>query len=137
MLYLDIVTPRKGAFSDEVESVLVPGSEGELGILPAHAPLVTSLRPGELRYSKDGRETSLAIGTGVVEISGDHVSVLTDMVLADSEIDQSSVEEALERARKAIAEKQGDPDEVAVHEISILKSLAQLQVKRRKHSKEL
>lgn len=132
MLYLEIVTPEKKAFTGEVDIVLVPGSEGELGILPAHSPLVTSLRPGELRYTQSGKDTSLAIGTGVVEISNDRVSVLTDMVVTDSEVDETSVEEALKRAQKALADKQDDPDEVAANEISVLKSLAQLQVVRRK-----
>ncbi len=132
MLYLEIVTPHKKAFAGDVDIVLVPGSEGELGILPAHSPLVTSLRPGELRYTQSGKDTSLAIGTGVVEISNDRVSVLTDMVVTDSEVDETSVEEALKRAQKALAEKQDDPDEVAANEISVLKSLAQLQVVRRK-----
>ncbi len=131
MLYLEIVTPDKKAFSGEVEIVLVPGNEGELGILPAHSPLVTSLRPGELMYRQGDEDTYLAIGTGVVEISNDRVSVLTDMVVPDSEVDQLVVEEALKRARKALAENQEDPEEVAANEISVLKSLAQLQVKRR------
>ena len=133
MLYLDIVTPEKRAFSGEVEMVLVPGSEGELGILPAHSPLVTSLRPGELRYTQGKEETSLAIGTGIVEISHDKVSVLTDMVDAEADIDESAVEKALERAQKALSEKQeDDPEVVAAHEIAILKAQAQLQVKRRR-----
>ena len=91
-MQLDIVTPEKKAFSDEIDSVVVPGIEGELGIRKSHAPLVTTLAPGELRYLKDGEEHSLAIGTGVVEISNDRVSVLTDMALDDSEIDESAVE---------------------------------------------
>ena len=132
MLQLDIVTPEKKAFSGEVDIVLVPGSEGELGILPAHSPLVTSLKPGELRYTQGDKETSLAIGTGVVEVSNDRVSVLTDMVATDEEVDESAVEEAIERARKALSEKQDDPEEVAAHEITILKSQAMLQVKRRR-----
>ena len=131
-LYLDIVTPEKRAFAGEVEMVLVPGCEGELGILPAHSPLVTSLRPGELRYTQGKEETSLAIGTGVVEISHDQVSVLTDMVETGEEIDESVVKEALERAQKALAKEQTDPEETAEHETAILKSLAQLQVKGRK-----
>ena len=60
-MQLDIVTPEKMAFSDEVDSVVVPGSEGEMGILKSHAPLVTTLQPGELRYDKD--EEGTAFGT--------------------------------------------------------------------------
>ncbi|MEQ1840497.1 MAG: ATP synthase F1 subunit epsilon, partial [Verrucomicrobiales bacterium] len=108
---LDIVTPEKKAFSDEIDSVVVPGAEGELGILKAHAPIVTTLKPGELRYLKNGQETSLAIGTGIVEVSNDRVSVLTDMALKADEIDEDAVEKALERAQKAMTEKDTLPED--------------------------
>lgn len=130
-MQLDIVTPEKKAFSDEIHSVVVPGIEGELGILKSHAPLVTTLAPGELRYLKDGEEHSLAIGTGVVEISNDRVSVLTDMALDDSEIDESAVEKALARAQDSMKEI-STPEEVAAVQVSIQKSLAQLHIKRRR-----
>lgn len=130
-MQLDIVTPEKKAFSDEIDSVVVPGIEGELGILKSHAPLVTTLRPGELRYLKGGEEHSLAIGTGVVEISNDRVSVLTDMALDDSEIDESAVEKALARAQDSMKEI-STPEEVAAVQVSIQKSLAQLHIKRRR-----
>ncbi|MDF2376106.1 MAG: ATP synthase F1 subunit epsilon [Verrucomicrobiales bacterium] len=130
-MQLDIVTPEKKAFSDEIDSVVVPGIEGELGILKSHAPLVTTLAPGELRYLKDGEEHSLAIGTGVVEISNDRVSVLTDMALDDSEIDESAVEKALARAQDSMKEI-STPEEVAAVQVSIQKSLAQLHIKRRR-----
>lgn len=128
---LDIVTPEKKAFSDDVESVVVPGDGGEMGILKSHAPLVTTLRPGELRYLKDGEETSLAIGTGIVEISNDRVSVLTDMALEEALIDENAVEEALKRAQKALTEK-STPEDMAAAQIVILKSMAQLNIKRRR-----
>jgi len=129
---LDIVTPEKRAFSDEVDSVVVPGIEGEMGILPAHAPLVTTLHPGELRYMKGGEEESLAIGTGVVEISHDNVSVITDMAVEEAEIDEAAVEEALARAEKALAEEDHGAEEVAAVQAMIQKSLAQLHIKRRR-----
>ena len=128
---LDIVTPEKKAFSEEVDSVIVPGSEGELGILKAHAPLVTPLRPGELRYLKNGEETSLAIGTGLVEVSNDRVSVLTDMALGEESIDEHAVEKALESAQKALTEKT-TPEDIAAANVMIQKSLAQLHIKRRR-----
>ena len=131
---LDIVTPEKKAFSDEVDSVVVPGAEGELGILKSHAPLVTTLRPGELRYMKGGVETSLAIGTGIVEISNDRVSVLTDMALDAADIDVDAVEKALERAQKAMTEKDILPEDHAAAMIMMQKSLAQLHIKRRHRS---
>jgi len=130
---LDIVTPEKKAFSDEIDSVVVPGAEGELGILKAHAPIVTTLKPGELRYLKNGRETSLAIGTGIVEVSNDRVSVLTDMALKADEIDEDAVEKALERAQKAMTEKDTLPEDHVAAMILMQKSLAQLHVKKRRH----
>lgn len=129
---LDIVTPEKLAFSDEIDSVVVPGGEGELGILPSHAPIVSTLAPGELRYMKGGQETSLAIGTGIVEVSHDRVSVLTDMALGAEEVDESTVEKAIEAAKKAMTEKLL-PEETAAAQLALQKSLAQLHVKRRKH----
>ena len=131
---LDIVTPEKKAFSDEIDSVVVPGAEGELGILKSHAPLVTTLRPGELRYMKGGLETSLAIGTGIVEISNDRVSVLTDMALDAADIDVDAVEKALERAQKAMTEKDILPEDHAAAMVMMQKSLAQLHIKRRHRS---
>ncbi|MDF1862629.1 MAG: ATP synthase F1 subunit epsilon [Verrucomicrobiales bacterium] len=128
---LDIVTPQKKAFSDEIDNVVVPGSEGELGILPAHAPLVTTLKPGELRYEKEGEEHHLAIGTGIVEISDDRVSVLTDMALGEHEIDEEAVEKALASAQQAMEEKV-HPDDIAAAAVLIQKQLAQLHIKRRR-----
>jgi F-type H+-transporting ATPase subunit epsilon len=130
---LDIVTPEKLAFSDEIDSVVVPGGEGELGILPSHAPIVSTLQPGELRYLKAGKETSLAIGTGIVEVSHDRVSVLTDMALGAEEVDESAVEKAIEAAKKAMSEKLL-PEETAAAQLALQKSLAQLHIKRRHRS---
>lgn len=131
-MQLDIVTPEKKAFSDEIDSVVVPGAEGELGILKSHAPLVTTLQPGELRYMKGGVETSLAIGTGIVEISNDRVSVITDMALGESEIDEDAVEKAIERAQKAMTDKSALPEDHAAAMVLMQKSLAQLHIKRRR-----
>jgi F-type H+-transporting ATPase subunit epsilon len=130
---LDIVTPEKLAFSDEIDSVVVPGGEGELGILPSHAPIISTLQPGELRYLKAGKETSLAIGTGIVEVSHDRVSVLTDMALGAEEVDESAVEKAIEAAKKAMSEKLL-PEETAAAQLALQKSLAQLHIKRRHRS---
>ena len=129
---LDIVTPETKAFSDEVDNVVVPGSEGDMGILPAHAPIVGTLRPGELVYKKEDEEYHLAVGTGIVEISKDRVSVLTDMALGEHELDEEDViEQALERAQKAMEEK-SDPEDVAAAQVLIQKQLAKLHVKRRR-----
>ncbi len=128
---LEIVTPEKRIFSDEVEGVVIPGSEGELGVLEGHAPLVTNLQPGELRYSKGGEEETLVIGKGAVEVTRGKVSILTDLAVTSDEIDEAAVEEALKRAEDALAEKMSD-EEIATVEASIQKSLAQLTFKRKR-----
>jgi F-type H+-transporting ATPase subunit epsilon len=132
-LKLEIVTPEKTAYSEDVEMVTLPGSEGELGVYPNHVPLLTTLNPGELRVLKGGRETFLAIGEGFVEITGDSVSVLTDMALEPAAIDEHAAEAAVARAQKAMKEDLGK-EEVAAVQASLQKALAQLHVKRRRHS---
>ena len=131
-LRLEIVTPEKTAYSENVEMVTLPGSEGELGVYPNHVPLLTTLNPGELRVLKDGKETFLAIGEGFVEVTGASVSVLTDMALDVTAIDEAAAEEAVARARAAM---KGDLDAegVATVQASLSKALAQLHVKRRRH----
>jgi F-type H+-transporting ATPase subunit epsilon len=132
-LRLEIVTPQTTAFSEEVDMVTLPGTEGELGIYPNHVPLLTLLKPGELRILREGRERYLAVGEGFVEIRGDGVSVLTDMALEPAGIDVSAAEEAVARAQAAMKEDHG-AEEVAMISASLQKALAQLHVKRRRHS---
>ena len=132
-LRLQIVTPEAIAYSEDVEMVTLPGSEGELGVYPNHVPLLTTLNPGELRVLKGGKETFLAIGEGFVEITGSTVSVLTDMALEPAVIDESAAEAAVARAQAAMKEDLGK-EEVAAVTASLNKALAQLHVKRRRHS---
>jgi F-type H+-transporting ATPase subunit epsilon len=123
-LRLEIVTP------EEVDMVTLPGSEGELGIYPQHVPVLTTLKPGELRILKDGIETAMAVGEGFVEITGESVSILTDMALVSESIDAEAAEAAVERAQAAM---KGDHSagELAGIQASLSKALAQLHVKRR------
>ena len=132
-LRLEIVTPEATAYSEDVEMVTLPGSEGELGVYPNHVPLLTTLNPGELRVLKGGKETFLAIGEGFVEITGSTVSVLTDMALEPGVIDESAAEAAVARAQAAMKEDLGK-EEVAAVTASLHKALAQLHVKRRRRS---
>lgn len=132
-LKLEIVTPEKTAYSEDVEMVTLPGSEGELGVYPNHVPLLTTLNPGELRVLKGGKETFLAIGEGFVEITASTVSVLTDMALEPSVIDESAAEAAVARAQAAMKDDLGK-EEVAAVQASLQKALAQLHVKRRRRS---
>src|SRR5436190_279100 len=131
-LKLEIVTPEAKIYSEDVEMVTLPGSEGDLGVYPRHVPLMTTLKPGELRIRKDGRETSMAVGEGFVEIKGDAVSVLTDMALDADKIDEAGAAAAVERAKAAMKEDHGK-EEVAAIKASLDKALAQLHVKRRRH----
>src|SRR5436189_3797226 len=131
-LRLEIVTPEATAYSEDVEMVTLPGAQGELGVYPNHVPLLTTLNPGELRVLKGGRETFLAIGEGFVEITGNSVSVLTDMALEPAVIDERAAETAVARAQAAMKEDLG-AEEIAVVQTSLSKALAQLHVKRRRH----
>lgn len=132
-LHLEIVTPEKKIFSDTVENVYLPGADGEMGILPSHAGLVTALQPGELRYLHSGQITTLAIGSGFAEIAENKAIVLTDMALGESEIDESSAEEAIKRAEEKLENTGGsmDADEAAHLQSIIATQSAALRFKRK------
>jgi len=108
-LKLEVVTAEREVFSGEVDSLLAPGVEGELGILPRHAPLVAMLQAGELRFRRADEETNLAIGGGFLEVANNRVIVLADSAERADEIDLARAQEAQERARTLLAErKPGD-----------------------------
>lgn len=131
-LHLDIVTPERKVFSDDVDNVYLPGADGEMGVLQLHAALVTALQAGELRYLKGGETVELAIGNGFAEITQEKVTVLTDIAFQHDEIDESKVEAAMERAEKALGEiDPADAVEVAAQQAVIASSLAQLRLKRK------
>ena len=131
-LRLEIVTPEAKAYSEDVDMVTVPGSEGEFGIMPQHAPMLTSIKPGELRVLKGGRETFLAVGEGFVEVTQERVIVLTDMALEDTQIDEAAAQAAFEKAQEALKEQRLSDEEHATVQASLEKSIAQLAIKRRK-----
>lgn len=132
-LRLEIVTPDTTAYSEDVEMVTLTGANGEMGVYPNHVPLLTTLQPGELRVLKGGRETFLAVGSGFVEIKGDSVSVLTDLALEASNIDESAAEAAVARAQAAMKEDH-TAEGAAEIQATLQKALAQLNVKRRRRS---
>src|SRR5438105_14915241 len=129
-LKLEIVTPDAKTYSEEVEMVTLPGTEGEMGILPQHVPLMTQIVPGEITARKEGRDYFLAVGEGFVEITGDRVAIMTDMAIRAENIDEAKAEEARQRAEARLAE-QLDDAEGAVATAALAHSLAQLKVKRR------
>jgi F-type H+-transporting ATPase subunit epsilon len=133
-LLLDIVTPEKKIFSGPVENVYLPGEDGEMGILPNHAGLVTALKPGVLRYLHNGKVETLAIGSGFAEVTGEKVIVLTDSALGEDEIDEGNVEAAIKRAQEKLAtiDHNLDSEEVAFLQGVIAKSTAALLFKRRR-----
>ncbi len=131
-LRLEIVTPEARAYSDDVELVVLPAVEGEMGVYPNHIPLITQLKPGELVVTKDGKQIHLAVGEGFVEITGTKISVLVDMALKDSEIDENAAEEAVKRAEARLKEQNVGDEEAALVQAAIAKSMAQLHVKRRR-----
>ena len=110
MLQLEIVTAERLVYSEEVSVVVAPGSAGELGILPSHAPLLTSLEPGELRVTANGEETVIAVSGGFLEVLGNRVTVLADTAEQADEIDMERAEAAVKRAEERIAASPADLD---------------------------
>jgi F-type H+-transporting ATPase subunit epsilon len=131
-LRLEIVTPDAVVYSQEVEMVTFTSVEGEVGILPQHVRLMTQLVPGEMIVRRGGRDEFLAVGGGLVEVTGKRVSILTDMAVAADKIDEAKVEEARQRAEARLREKVS-AEEIASINASLARSLAQLRVKRRRH----
>ena len=133
-LRLEIVTPESRAYSDDVEMVVLPAIEGEIGVYPQHVPLITAIKPGELVVTKSGKQMHLAVGEGFVEITAEKVSVLVDMALTEEAIDEKAAEEAVKRAEARLKEEHIGSEEAALVQAAIAKSLAQLHVKRRRRS---
>jgi F-type H+-transporting ATPase subunit epsilon len=129
-LKLEIITPLETAYSADVQMVTLPAVEGQIGIYPSHVTLLTRMLPGEMIVRKDGRDEFLAVGEGLVEITGDHVAVVTDMAIAVDKIDEARVEEARRRAEARLRDKISD-EEVATVNAALARSLAQLRVKTR------
>jgi F-type H+-transporting ATPase subunit epsilon len=131
-LRLDIVTIEKLAFSGDVDMVIAPGVEGELGILPQHAPLITALAPGELRIKQGEQEQLFAIGGGYLEILENQVTVLADSAEQAAEIDIARAEAARARAERLLEEGPGDPVDRSMIEGALRRSKVRLKVARKR-----
>ena len=131
-LKLEIVTPEAVAFSEDVDMVTLPGAEGELGIYPQHVPLMTQIAPGLVVARKGSQEIALAVGEGLVEITGDRVSLLTALAVS-ADADEAEAEAARKRAEARRNERLGT-EESAVVEAAVTHSLSQLKIKRRHRS---
>ena len=130
-LRLNIVTPYETVFNEDVNMVTLPGIDGDMGVYPQHIRLITQIVPGEVIINQNGQERALAIGEGLVEITGTSVAIVTDMAIPADGIDEAKAEEARRRAAARLEEKIAD-EEVASVNASLAKSLAQLKVKRRR-----
>jgi F-type H+-transporting ATPase subunit epsilon len=131
-LRLEIVTPQATVYSEDVDMVTLPAVEGQMGVLPQHVRLMTQLVPGEMIVRKEGQDHFLAVGEGLIEVTGDRVAIVTDMAVAAENIDEARAEEARQRAAARLREKISS-EEVASVNASLARSLAQLHVKRRRH----
>lgn len=132
-LHLEIVTPERKVFSNDVENVYLPGADGEMGVLGGHAALVTAMDAGELRYLKEGQLTELAVGHGFAEVTQEKVTVLTDVAFQEDQIDESAVEEAMQRAEKALEEiDPKEAEEIAAQQKVIAAAMAQLALKKKR-----
>jgi len=128
---LDIVTAERVVFSDDVEVVVAPGGDGQRGILPHHAPLMTMLLPGELRMRKGGEEFSMVISGGFLEVRPDRIIVLADAAERVEEIDVARAEEAKRRAEELLSHHPPEVDHARA-EAALRRSLARLKVVERR-----
>src|SRR5258705_13612622 len=128
-LKLEIVTPDAVVYSKDVHMVTLPAVDGQIGVLPHHVPVLTRVVPGEIIVRTDGQDEFIAVGGGLIEITGDLVAIVTDMAVAAKDIDEARAEEARQRAAARLREKISD-EEVATVNASLARSLAQLRVKK-------
>ena len=105
-MLLEIITAERQVFGDEVDMVVAPGIDGELGILPHHAPLMTMLQPGEILIRKEGADTFLSVTGGFMEVIGNKVTILADACERSEEIDEARAQQAVERAQERVARQE-------------------------------
>jgi F-type H+-transporting ATPase subunit epsilon len=131
-LHLEVITPEGRVLEDDVDMVIAPGSEGYLGILPRHAPLLTALGPGEFRVKRDGIEEVLAVFGGFMDVRADRVVVLTDAAEPAEEIDAQRAQAARDRAREVLAQPALSAADEARARASLQRSLVRIRVSERR-----
>jgi F-type H+-transporting ATPase subunit epsilon len=132
-LHLEIVTPERLAYEDDVDLVVVPGIEGELGILPHHAPLITTLGVGELRIRKGGAEESFAIVGGFLQVRPDKVVVMAETADLASDIDLEKAQQARREAERALESAANEPADLASARAQLQQALLRIRVAERRH----
>ena len=130
-LKLEIVTPSAVVYSEDVSLVALPGRQGDMGIYPNHVPLMTKVAAGEVEVTRAGQKEMLAVGEGFAEVTGDRVSILTDMAALEADIDEAKAEEALKAAEDRLKGESLSDEQVIAAEAAAAAALAQLKVKRR------
>ena len=125
---LEIITPEKSALKDSVDFVAVPAYEGEIGILPGHAPLLTQMKPGALRFVKDGETHLFAVSGGFAEVHPDRVDIFAETAEMAEEIDSDRARLAAEEAKQTIASKTLPPDEMAKIQVALQSALVRLRL---------
>ena len=134
-IQFEIVSPAGVSTAEQVDQVVIPTTTGEIGVLPQHEPVMTMLEPGELAVINDGKTVYAAVGEGFAQITPGRLSILTDIVTRESEIDEDAVAKAIERAQTALANAANMSDEEAAGlEAGLKRNLAMLGVKRRRRS---
>ena len=133
LLDIEIVTAEKTIFSGQASLIQIPGIEGELGILPSHAPIITELDPGEVLIKNEKEGLSLVLSGGFVEVFNDKVTILADAAERTNEIDIEKTKEAIEKAEKIVESKGSDID-IQKALFVIRASKAQLRVANRRRS---
>jgi F-type H+-transporting ATPase subunit epsilon len=132
-ILLEIVTPERLAYSDEVDAVVLPGSEGEMGVLPHHAPLVSGLGVGELRFRKGGVEESFAIVGGFVQVRPDKVVIMAETADLASEIDLEKAQEARREAERALETGYHEGADLSAARAALQQALLRIRVAERRH----
>lgn len=131
---IDIVTAERSVYSGEGDVLIAPSVEGEIAILPKHAPLLTQLQPGEIVIRSDTDETSMSLSGGFLEVLGDRVIILADTVERADEIDVDRAEAAMRKAEERVANRESDQDLDRVL-TALARSRARLRVARRRRSR--
>ena len=132
---LEIITAEGRVYADEVEVLVAPGIDGELGILPHHAPLMTALQPGEIMIRKEGDETYLAVTGGFLEVMGNQVTILADACERSDEIDEERARTAMQQAEERLAGRSADLD-LEQATVAMRRAETRLKVARRRRSRE-
>ena len=127
-LFLEIVTSEKIVVSQEVNSVVAPGTDGEFGVLPGHIHFLTGIVPGELRYNTGTGKESMAVTTGFAEVSNDKVSILVDAAEKTSEIDAERARRSMERARERLEDRRSEDIDTLRAEAALKRGIMRIRV---------